>query len=154
MPPPGQPGSDDAAHWRPLGGRGRLAMSLNIFDKLQELGDAMPESPVADDGTGARKRHSGGLHKPLIWVDLEMSGLSPERDCILQIAVIITDGSLDREIEGPELVIHQPESVLESMGEWCQEHHASSGLVKVRGAEVDVIKGEILSGYKMDGCIE
>ena len=129
-------------------------MSLNIFDKLQELGDAMPESPVADDGSGPRKRHSGGLHKPLIWVDLEMSGLSPERDCILQIAVIITDGSLDREIEGPELVIHQPESVLESMGEWCQEHHASSGLVKVRGAEVDVIKGDILSGYKMDGCIE
>lgn len=64
----------------------------------------------------------------LIWIDLEMTGLDPIRDVILEIATIITDDQLNEVDEGPSLVIHQPEYVLEAMGPWCQEQHKNSGL--------------------------
>lgn len=67
---------------------------------------------------------------PLVWIDLEMTGLNVEVDRILEIACIITDGSLTKSIEGPDLVIHQSKECLDRMGEWCQEHHAASGLTK------------------------
>ncbi|XVF68600.1 hypothetical protein PTKIN_Ptkin11bG0014900 [Pterospermum kingtungense] len=67
---------------------------------------------------------------PLVWIDLEMTGLDIEVDRILEIACIITDGSLTKSVEGPDLVIHQPKECLDRMGEWCQEHHAASGLTK------------------------
>lgn len=68
------------------------------------------------------------LTQPLIWMDLEMSGLDPDRDRILEIAVVITDGSLETRIEGPDLVIHQPDEVLDAMDEWNTRHHGASGL--------------------------
>ncbi|OMO67512.1 Exonuclease [Corchorus capsularis] len=67
---------------------------------------------------------------PLVWIDLEMTGLDIEVDRILEIACIITDGNLTKSIEGPDLVIHQSKECLDRMGEWCQEHHAASGLTK------------------------
>ncbi|CAI9107217.1 OLC1v1006525C1 [Oldenlandia corymbosa var. corymbosa] len=67
---------------------------------------------------------------PLVWIDLEMTGLNVESDRILEIACVITDGSLTKLIEGPDLVIHQSEECLESMNEWCQEHHPASGLTE------------------------
>lgn len=66
----------------------------------------------------------------LIWIDLEMTGLDPERDRILEIATVVTDKDLNILAQGPALVIHQPEEVLAQMGEWCQTHHAASGLLK------------------------
>ena len=65
----------------------------------------------------------------LVWIDLEMTGLIPETDVILELAMIITDADLAILHEGPELVIHQPNEVLERMGPWCQEQHTASGLV-------------------------
>ncbi len=65
----------------------------------------------------------------LIWIDLEMTGLRPERDRILEIAVLITDSSLNILAEGPSLAVYQPESVLAGMDEWNQTHHSASGLL-------------------------
>ncbi|KGN54054.1 oligoribonuclease [Cucumis sativus] len=67
---------------------------------------------------------------PLVWIDLEMTGLNVETDRILEIACIITNGNLTKLVEGPDLVIHQSKECLDKMGEWCQSHHAASGLTK------------------------
>eukprot|EP00112_Aurelia_sp_Birch-Aquarium-sp1_P020774 Seg543.7 transcript_id=Seg543.7/GoldUCD/mRNA.D3Y31 product="Oligoribonuclease mitochondrial" protein_id=Seg543.7/GoldUCD/D3Y31 len=66
----------------------------------------------------------------LIWVDLEMTGLNHEEDTVIEIACIITDGELNIIAAGPDIVIHQPQTVMESMGDWCKEHHGKSGLTK------------------------
>ncbi|KAL3828988.1 hypothetical protein ACJIZ3_017790 [Penstemon smallii] len=72
----------------------------------------------------------GEYKMPLVWIDLEMTGLNIEVDRILEIACVITDGNLTKSIEGPDLVIHQPKECLDKMGEWCQEHHSASGLTE------------------------
>jgi oligoribonuclease len=66
----------------------------------------------------------------LIWLDLEMTGLEPKVDVILEIATIVTDSQLNIIAEGPMLAIHQPNVVLETMSDWCIEHHGKSGLTK------------------------
>lgn len=65
----------------------------------------------------------------LIWIDLEMTGLNPLSDVILEIATIVTDADLHVLAEGPEIAIHQPKEVLEAMDEWNQTHHGRSGLI-------------------------
>jgi oligoribonuclease len=69
------------------------------------------------------------MELPLVWIDLEMTGLDPDREVIVEIAVIITDGSLTEMMEGPHLVIHADDSVLENMAPIVQEMHAASGLI-------------------------
>jgi oligoribonuclease len=64
----------------------------------------------------------------LVWADLEMSGLDPEQNTILEIATIVTDGDLRVVAEGPVLAIHQPPAVLDAMDDWNREHHGASGL--------------------------
>jgi oligoribonuclease len=64
----------------------------------------------------------------LIWIDLEMTGLNPDTDLIIEIATVVTDKHLNILAEGPVLAIHQPESALAAMDEWCQSHHGQSGL--------------------------
>mgnify|MGYP000291857352 FL=1 len=66
----------------------------------------------------------------LIWLDLEMTGLEPEVDVVLEIATIITDSQLNILAEGPVFAIHQSDDVLDNMSEWCIEHHGQSGLTK------------------------
>ncbi|MDK9740339.1 oligoribonuclease [Vibrio sp. D404a] len=66
----------------------------------------------------------------LIWVDLEMTGLDPETHKIIEIASIVTDSELNILAEGPVLAIHQPDSELAKMDEWCTTTHTGSGLVK------------------------
>lgn len=79
----------------------------------------------------------------LVWIDLEMSGLEPSEDVILEIATIVTDSSLEILAEGPNLVIHHPDEVLEAMDEWNTEHHAASGLTeKVRASEIETAEAE------------
>ena len=65
----------------------------------------------------------------LIWIDLEMTGLNPLSDVILEIATLVTDAELNILAEGPELVIHQTQTVLDAMDEWNQTHHGQSGLI-------------------------
>ena len=66
----------------------------------------------------------------LIWIDLEMTGLDPEKNTIIEIATIVTDKHLNVLSEGPNLAIHQPLSVMDAMDEWCTSHHGQSGLTK------------------------
>jgi oligoribonuclease len=67
---------------------------------------------------------------PFVWIDLEMTGLDPHHDVILEIATIITDSNLNIIAQGPALVIHQPEEVLKTMNEWCVKQHGLSGLTQ------------------------
>jgi len=74
----------------------------------------------------------------LIWIDLEMTGLDPATDLIIEIATIVTDGQLNILAEGPVLAIHQPDEVLNAMDEWNTRQHGSSGLVeRVRNSTHD-----------------
>ncbi len=66
----------------------------------------------------------------LIWIDLEMTGLDPDSDLIIEIATIITDKNLNILAEGPVLAVHQPNSAIEAMDEWNQTHHGQSGLIE------------------------
>lgn len=65
----------------------------------------------------------------LIWIDLEMTGLEPESDSIIEIATIVTDSNLNVLAEGPVIAIHQPDAVIDGMDEWNTKHHGQSGLV-------------------------
>ena len=79
----------------------------------------------------------------LIWLDMEMTGLDPETDHVLEIATLITDAQLELIAEGPDLVVHQPDAVLEGMGDWCREHHGASGLTAaVRASTVSLAEAE------------
>ena len=66
----------------------------------------------------------------LVWIDLEMTGLDPNHNTIIEIATIVTDKYLIVLAEGPNLAIHQPLAVMDSMDEWCTTHHGQSGLTK------------------------
>lgn len=66
----------------------------------------------------------------LVWLDMEMTGLDPERERIIEVATILTDGNLTEIAIGPELVIHQPDEVLAAMDDWNKKHHGASGLVE------------------------
>jgi|TARA_B110000908_G_scaffold98057_1_gene115782 oligoribonuclease len=66
----------------------------------------------------------------LIWIDLEMTGLIPERDVIIEIATVVTDANLNVIEEGPSLAIHQNSDLLDGMDEWNTSQHNRSGLVK------------------------
>lgn len=65
----------------------------------------------------------------LIWIDLEMTGLDPDNDRIIEIATIVTDNDLNILAEGPVMAIHQPEQILALMDEWNQTTHGNSGLI-------------------------
>jgi oligoribonuclease len=74
----------------------------------------------------------------LIWIDLEMTGLYPDRDRIIEIAVVVTDAQVTTRIEGPVFAIHQSDSTLDAMDAWNKGTHGRSGLVeRVKASEID-----------------
>ncbi len=83
------------------------------------------------------------MESNLIWIDLEMSGLEPETDCIIEIATIVTDQNVDESVDGPTLVIHQCDEVLAGMDEWNTAQHGKSGLTeRVRRSNINVSTAE------------
>lgn len=83
------------------------------------------------------------LVQPLIWIDLEMTGLDPDADLVVEIATIVTDGSLDRVVEGPELIIYAHDEVLDAMDPVVVAMHKSSGLTElVQASELSVADAE------------
>ncbi|WP_213035511.1 oligoribonuclease [Candidatus Nitrotoga fabula] len=74
----------------------------------------------------------------LVWIDMEMTGLVPETDRIIEVALVVTDGDLNTVAEAPVLVVHQPDSVLEGMDSWNKSTHGKSGLIeKVKASTLD-----------------
>lgn len=65
----------------------------------------------------------------LVWLDMEMTGLDPERDKIIEVAIVVTDSQLNTVAEAPVLVVHQADSALEAMDDWNKSTHARSGLI-------------------------
>ena len=77
------------------------------------------------------------MNTNLIWIDLEMTGLSPENDLIIEIATLVTDQHLNLIAEGPSLVIHQTKERMDQMDEWCTKQHGKTGLTQ-RVIESDI----------------
>lgn len=74
----------------------------------------------------------------LIWIDMEMTGLNPSTDRIIEVALVITDAQLNTLAEAPVLVVHQPDAILDGMDKWNQSTHGKSGLI-------DKVKASTLS---------
>jgi len=79
----------------------------------------------------------------LIWLDLEMTGLEPDTDVIIEIATIVTDANLNVLAQGPSLAVHQSDDVLNNMNAWCIDQHGKSGLTqRVRESQVSCADAE------------
>lgn len=79
------------------------------------------------------------IHKPLIWIDCEMTGLNAKTDRIIEIATIVTDSDLNIVAEGPEIAVKRPKALLDAMDEWNTKHHTQSGLVdRVLNSDIDI----------------
>jgi oligoribonuclease len=79
----------------------------------------------------------------LIWIDLEMTGLFPDTDRIIEIAVVVTDPNLGNRIEGPVFAIHQSDAALDAMDAWNKGTHGRSGLIdRVKASTVDEAQAE------------
>ncbi len=82
----------------------------------------------------------------LIWIDLEMTGLDPNSDLIIEIATIITDKNLNILDEGPSIVVHQANEAMDGMDEWCTNQHGKSGLTeRVRNSAISEETAENLT---------
>lgn len=79
----------------------------------------------------------------LVWIDLEMTGLDPNRERIIEVATLITDANLELVAEGPVLAVHQPEALLDGMDDWNKKTHGDSGLIeRVRNSRIDTVEAE------------
>jgi oligoribonuclease len=90
---------------------------------------------------------AAALNKPdpnhLVWIDMEMTGLVPESDRIIEVAMLVTDAQLNLVAEGPVLVVRQPDEVLAAMDSWNRSVHGKSGLVeKVKASVLDEAAAE------------
>ncbi|MEQ9544643.1 MAG: oligoribonuclease [Marinobacter sp.] len=93
----------------------------------------------------------------LVWIDLEMTGLDPEKERIIEMATIVTDSELNVVAEGPVIAIHQSDSLLNAMDEWCTKTHGENGLTqrvkdsKVSEREAEQATIEFLKQYVEPG---
>ena len=79
----------------------------------------------------------------LVWIDLEMTGLYPDKDRIIEIAVVVTDAQLGNRIEGPVFAVHQSDAALDAMDAWNKGTHGKSGLVdRVKASTIDEAQAE------------
>ena len=82
----------------------------------------------------------------LCWLDMEMSGLMPDSDRVLELALLVTDSDLNHLSEGRVIVVHQPNEVLDAMDGWNKSVHGKSGLIeRVRASELDEARAETLA---------
>jgi len=87
----------------------------------------------------------------LVWLDMEMTGLSPDNDRVIEIAMVVTDGNLETVAEAPVLVVHQPDSILDAMDNWNKSTHGKSGLIdKIKASTLDeaAVEAQMLAFLK------
>jgi oligoribonuclease len=96
------------------------------------------------------------VEERLVWIDLEMTGLDPDENTIIEIATIVTEGDLTVVAEGPAIAISQPEPELAKMDEWNLTHHTENGLLdRVRNEGVPMAEAEAMTlEFLQDHCIE
>ena len=103
--------------------------------------DANKQAGVAPQG--AAQPGVAQHESRLVWPDMEMTGLEPETDRIIEVAVVVTEPDLTVVAEGPVLVIHQPDSVLDAMDSWNKNTHGKSGLIdKVKASTLTEAQAE------------
>lgn len=92
-----------------------------------------------------RKMAAQMMAQRLVWVDLEMTGLDINTDHIIEMSCVVTDSDLDVVAEGPHIVIHQSNEVMQRMGAWCVQHHGQSGLTQqVLDSKTTLIEAEMI----------
>ncbi|KAG2440451.1 hypothetical protein HYH02_010333 [Chlamydomonas schloesseri] len=118
-----------------------VATASSVQEKEPVESCSSHDEQEKDSASGSGRRRT--LRNPLVWVDLEMTGLDIEKDTIIEVAVIITDGDLERSVQGPATAIHHSDEVLGAMNEWCIQHHGASGLTqRCRDSKVDMAAAE------------
>lgn len=106
--------------------------------------DATEEKVTKIDSTvNGLQMNDSQMNENMIWVDLEMTGLDLDNEHIIEMACIITDKDLNIIAESEDLIIHQPDPVLDNMGEWCTKQHDESGLTQaVRESKISLQEAE------------
>ena len=106
-------------------------------------GGSVSATPGGEATSSSAAAVESELDDPLVWIDCEMTGLDVDTCSIIEIAVLVSDGQLRTVREGPDLVVHQSDAVLDGMNEWCVEHHGKSGLTeRVRASTVSLAQAE------------
>ncbi|WP_264297415.1 oligoribonuclease [Salinicola avicenniae] len=104
---------------------------------------APSERPASEQASTEAVAEPSPRSDLLVWIDLEMTGLDPDRERIIEVATLITDGELNLIAEGPVLAVRQPDALLDGMDAWNQKTHGESGLIeRVRHSEVDTAEAE------------
>jgi len=94
--------------------------------------------PAGGSQTSEKPNYMAGNANNLVWLDMEMTGLLPDSDRILELAMVVTDSNLQLVAESPVWVVHQSDAVLAGMDEWNQKTHGRSGLIeRVRASTTD-----------------
>jgi oligoribonuclease len=98
---------------------------------------------MSDDNSQAIDPTLAKSDDNLVWIDLEMTGLLPATDRIIEIAVVVTDAQLGRRVEGPVLAVHQSDATLDAMDAWNKGTHGRSGLIeRVKASRLDEAAAE------------
>ncbi|KAM3600771.1 uncharacterized protein V6R79_002326 [Siganus canaliculatus] len=134
-------------HLRPLGLRSSIYgkhRNVSSCPKLNTFTASVTDQRIFDaNKTRKMSTLSTEMAQRMVWVDLEMTGLDIDKDQIIEMACVVTDSELNILAKGPNLIINQPDELLDGMSEWCKEHHGKSGLTQaVRDSKVTLEQAE------------